>query len=83
MEIIHHRGKAFDLLLVAAGTLLLAAGVNMVYGPMEMVTGGLSGLAIVIQSLTAKLSGKAGIPICLIPTALTNRFHRNNEACAR
>ncbi len=70
MEIIHHRGKAFDVLLVAAGTLLMAAGVNMVYEPMELVTGGLSGLAIVIQNLTAGLTGKAGIPIWLTNTVL-------------
>lgn len=65
MEILHRRGKVWDLLLVVAGTLLLAAGVNMVFDPMGMVTGGLSGLAIVVKEVTADLSGGAGVPIWL------------------
>ena len=35
-----------DLLLLLAGTLLLAFAVKCIYEPLDMVTGGFSGLAI-------------------------------------
>lgn len=65
MEILHRRGKLWDVMLVLAGTLLLAAGVNLVYDPMGMVTGGVSGLAIVLKEVTADLTGGEGVPIWL------------------
>ena len=47
-----------------AGTLLMAIAVNMVYDPMGMVTGGVTGIGIVVKHLTQDvLSG--GIPVWL------------------
>ena len=65
MEILHRRGKLWDILLVIAGTFLLAAGVNLVYDPMGMVTGGVSGLAIIVKEVTANMTGGEGGPIWL------------------
>lgn len=38
-------------LLVTAGTFLMAAGTNMIYEPLSMVTGGFSGIGIVIKKM--------------------------------
>lgn len=46
-----------DLGKITLGTFLMAVAVNFVYEPMGMVTGGISGLGIVIKELTT-----AGIP---------------------
>ena len=40
----------------AAGTICMAAAVNMVYEPLGMVTGGVSGMSIIIRQLSGKLS---------------------------
>lgn len=50
--------KKWDLLLILIGTWLMGAAVNIIYEPLHMVTGGVSGLAIVVQSLI-------GIPVWL------------------
>ena len=56
------RTKGIDCLLIIIGTLLVAVSVNVVYEPLGMVTGGVSGLAIVIKYFTGKLID-GGIPI--------------------
>ena len=48
-----------ELLCLAMGTTLMAAAVNWIYEPLDMVTGGLSGLSIVVKSLSYRLSGVA------------------------
>lgn len=56
--------KVKDILFVIAGTFLVSIAINMVYDPLGMVTGGVTGIAIVIKSLTADLM-PGGIPIWL------------------
>ena len=56
--------KVKDILFVIAGTFLVSIAINMVYDPLGMVTGGVTGVAIVIKSLTADLM-PGGIPIWL------------------
>ncbi len=56
--------KLTHYLLVIIGTLLMAVSVNVVYEPLEMVTGGVTGLAIVIKKITS-LFIEGGIPIWL------------------
>lgn len=51
-------------LLILVGTLLIAASVNWIYEPLEMVTGGVTGLAIVIKKLTS-IWITDGVPIWL------------------
>ena len=49
---------------IMCGTFLMAMAVNFVYEPMRMVTGGISGLAIAVKSMTGGyVSG--GIPVWL------------------
>lgn len=51
-------------LSIIIGTFLMAAAVNIVFDPLEMVTGGVSGLAIIIKDVTSVwIDG--GIPIWL------------------
>lgn len=56
-----------DFLFIICGTFLMAASVNFVYDPMGMVTGGVTGLGIVIKELTKGMLGTGyfadGIPV--------------------
>lgn len=46
-----------DLIRIVAGTMCMALAVNFVYEPLGMVTGGMSGLSIVIRRLTGRWTG--------------------------
>lgn len=61
--------KVSHYLLIIIGTILMAASVNLVYEPLEMVTGGVTGVAIVIKSITSLLID-GGLPIWLTTTIL-------------
>lgn len=64
MRFFRNQSKLRDILFMLAGTLLMAIAVNMVYDPMGMVTGGVTGIGIVVKHLTQDvLSG--GIPVWL------------------
>ena len=58
-----------DTAKIFLGTLCMALAVNLVYEPMGMVTGGVSGLAIVIKELTADMV-PGGIPVWLSNIAI-------------
>lgn len=51
-----------NYIYIIIGSTILAAGVNMFLAKIRLVTGGLSGLAIIIQYLTEKQYGR-GIPL--------------------
>jgi uncharacterized membrane-anchored protein YitT (DUF2179 family) len=55
-------------LLILVGSILIAFSVNFIYEPMELVTGGVSGLAIVVKYWTSALI-EGGIPIWLFTIA--------------
>jgi len=57
-------------LIIVLGSILIALSVNLVYEPMGLVTGGVSGLGIVVKKLTEPII-KGGIPIYLF-TILCN-----------
>lgn len=59
----------WDIAKILFGTLCMALAVNLVYEPMGMVTGGVSGLAIVIKELTGELV-PGGIPVWLSNIAI-------------
>jgi len=69
-------GKGRDLMMIAAGTICMALAVNLVYEPLGMVTGGISGLSIIVRRLTGHWLGR-GVPVWLsnllfnIPVFLT------------
>jgi uncharacterized membrane-anchored protein YitT (DUF2179 family) len=58
------KSKSTHYLLIIIGTILIAASINLVYEPLEMVTGGVTGLAIVIKKVSSFMI-KGGIPIWL------------------
>jgi uncharacterized membrane-anchored protein YitT (DUF2179 family) len=64
MEKFISKGKLNHYILILIGTFLIAASVNLVYEPLEMVTGGVTGLAIVIKNLTS-MWFEGGVPIWL------------------
>lgn len=51
-----------DIIFEIAGVFLMAIGINMFYDPCNMVTGGVTGLAIIIKGLTETII-QGGIPI--------------------
>lgn len=53
-----------DILYIVAGTFLMALGVNLAFDPMGLVSGGVTGLAIVVKYLTG-LIWEGGIPVWL------------------
>lgn len=56
------KSNALHYLLIITGTLLMAVSVKAVYEPLEMVTGGITGLAIVIKKITSYWI-EGGLPI--------------------
>lgn len=64
MSFFRNQSKPRDVLFVLAGTLLMAVAVNMVYDPLEMVTGGVTGIGIVVKHLTQNLVF-GGVPVWL------------------
>lgn len=58
-----------ELLLILLGATLLALSINWFLSPIGLVTGGISGTAIVIQEVTRKLFG-TGIPLWVTNIAL-------------
>lgn len=55
-------------LLVTAGTFFMAAGINIIYEPLSMVTGGFSGIGIILKKV---LEAKGGFSL---PVGVTNLF---------
>lgn len=64
MEAHLYKNKFTHYILIIVGTLLMAVSVNIVYEPLQMVTGGLSGLAIVIKKVTGTFI-EGGVPLWL------------------
>ena len=53
-----------DFAVIAAGTVCMALAVNIVYEPLGMVTGGISGLSIILRRLAGVRLG-AAVPVWL------------------
>lgn len=77
-----------ELCCLAAGTILMAAAVNWIYEPLDMVTGGISGLAIVVKSVSYNISGTA-VPVWIsnfvinIPIFIWGIFIKGKEFIAK
>lgn len=56
-------------LLIIVGSLLMALAINFIYEPLGLVTGGLTGLAIVVKELTEFII-EGGIPVWLFTIIL-------------
>lgn len=64
MSFFRNQSKLRDILFILAGTLLMSVAVNMVYDPLGMVTGGVTGIGIVVKHLTRNLF-PGGVPVWL------------------
>lgn len=64
MKFFRSQSKLRDLIFILAGTLMMAIAVNMVYDPLGMVTGGVTGIGIVIKHLTRNIMPD-GFPVWL------------------
>ena len=56
-------------LLLTAGTFFMAVGINVIYEPLSMVTGGFSGIGILVKKLT-QTARWSGIPVGMTPLLL-------------
>ncbi len=65
MELMKGRKVWLDYLYIIIGCTLVAIAYNVVYDPLEMVVGGVTGLAIAIKSLTTGLVSGGGVPLWL------------------
>lgn len=54
-------------LIIVVGSFLMALAINLIYEPLGLVTGGLSGLAIVVKDIT-QIIWKGGVPVWLFTT---------------
>lgn len=61
-DFIKKRSRLRDDILIVIGTLIMAVAINMIYDPMELVTGGVTGLGIIIKHLTGNLI-EGGVPL--------------------
>lgn len=52
-----YKKLAKELICLVIGTSLMAAAVNWIYEPLDMVTGGISGLSITVKALSSSLLG--------------------------
>lgn len=64
MELMKGRKVWLDYLIIVAGCTLVAVAYSIVYDPMNMVVGGVTGLAIIIKSITEGLV-EGGVPLWL------------------
>ena len=62
MNWIRNKQQWRDYLLITLGTAVMAVATSSIYDPAGLVTGGFSGLAIVIKQLSQMLFGK-GVPL--------------------
>lgn len=70
LNILHVNNKIKDIILLTIGVCLMSAGVRAIYEPLNLVTGGISGFAIIVRRLGEKLFA-ADIPVWLT-TGLVN-----------
>lgn len=68
MNFFRNRSKTRDTLFIIVGTFLMSVAVNMVYDPLGMVTGGVTGIGIVVKHLTQEWI-PGGIPVWLTNAA--------------
>lgn len=61
-DLLRKKSRVGDIILVMLGAFIMGLSNNLVYEPMGMVTGGISGLSIVIKSVSTTMFGY-GVPV--------------------
>ena len=76
----YKRSPVWDYILMLVGTALIAVSIQCVYDPVSMVTGGFTGLAIIIKDVTGYLI-PGGIPLWLFGSFKDQRktFYMEND----
>lgn len=69
MGLTSKRNPIIDFTLIIIGATFLAAAINIFFEPLEMVTGGVTGLSIVIKDLTTNIV-EGGIPLYISNIAI-------------
>lgn len=67
-KFISTRSRIRDDILIIVGTFFMAVAINMIFDPLELVTGGVTGLGIVIKYLTGRLF-EGGVPLWITNVA--------------
>lgn len=65
----NRRMKTWDYILIVIGTALVATSIQCIYDPINMVTGGFSGMSIIVKEITKGLM-PGGIPLWFTNIAL-------------
>lgn len=58
-----NKNRIWNGLAILLGTGLMATAVNCVFEPMQLVTGGVTGIGIIVKELTRNIIGEEGIPL--------------------
>lgn len=73
MKQFKNKNLVWNGLLILAGAGMMAAAVNCVFEPMQLVTGGVTGIGIIVKEITRNIAYPEGIPlwvtnlVCNIP----------------
>lgn len=68
-KLLYKKSKVWDYVMLVIGTGLLAIAIQCIYDPIGLVTGGFTGIAIILKAMTSKLL-PGGIPLWLTNIAL-------------
>lgn len=80
MKRFRNKNSVWNGLMILTGTGLMAAAVNCVFEPMHLVTGGVTGIGIMIKEMTRNIVSVEGIPlwvtnlVCNIPLFVVAYF---------
>lgn len=61
-KILYHRSRVLDYIMILVGTGMMAVAIQCIYDPISLVTGGFTGLAIIIKEVTGGLID-GGVPL--------------------
>lgn len=68
-KFLYKRSKVWDYIMLVIGTGLVATAIQCIYDPISLVTGGFTGLAIIVKAVTSRMI-PGGIPLWLTNIAL-------------
>ena len=64
-----HKSMLWDYFVMLAGTAMMAVAIDSLYDPMNLVTGGVTGLAILVKAVSNGII-EGGIPLWLTNAVL-------------
>ena len=73
-RVFNKKSNIWDYFLILVGTALVATSIQCIYDPISMVTGGFSGMSIIVKEITKPLI-PGGIPLWFTNIAQIGRAH--------